>query len=238
MAWAGRSDLRSPIGRMPGGDAWRGPGGKGVCLPQPSTQTIAGRDDSRDERCASASCATRMAWRILQRAPESALADRLLALPDARAALTSRRSPTVLAREISARAADLDRRLPACCLFTSGSTGAPKGGPIAGEDLDRRAEAEVDCYGISAADRLLNGDCLLHSTLVSTRHSPASSPARSWCCSNPGCPKTCLAQSRDSVSPASPACQPSGETSADPGFASTSRVPARLRGMSRYPAAA
>ena len=49
-----------------------------------------------------------------------------------------------------------DEQTPGCCLFTSGSTGQPKGVLIAAADLDARAEAEVECFGLSADDVLLN----------------------------------------------------------------------------------
>ena len=43
-----------------------------------------------------------------------------------------------------------------CCLFTSGSTGEPKGVLISVDDLRDRAVAEVDWYGLTEADVLLN----------------------------------------------------------------------------------
>ncbi|MGA2500902.1 MAG: AMP-binding protein, partial [Tepidisphaeraceae bacterium] len=43
-----------------------------------------------------------------------------------------------------------------CCLFTSGSTGNPKGVLIAEADLRARADAEVECFGITSDDILLN----------------------------------------------------------------------------------
>lgn len=45
---------------------------------------------------------------------------------------------------------------PAICLFTSGSTGAPKGVLVSWSDLLQRAQAECDLFGISAEDRLLS----------------------------------------------------------------------------------
>jgi acyl-coenzyme A synthetase/AMP-(fatty) acid ligase len=43
-----------------------------------------------------------------------------------------------------------------CCLFTSGSTGEAKGVLISGQDLYERAYHEVEAFGITRADRLLN----------------------------------------------------------------------------------
>jgi acyl-coenzyme A synthetase/AMP-(fatty) acid ligase len=43
-----------------------------------------------------------------------------------------------------------------CCLFTSGSTGEPKGVLISERDLAARAWAEAQCYQLSAQDVLLN----------------------------------------------------------------------------------
>lgn len=44
---------------------------------------------------------------------------------------------------------------PGCCLFTSGSTGHPKGVLISAGDLDRRARAEADLYALTRDDVLL-----------------------------------------------------------------------------------
>lgn len=43
-----------------------------------------------------------------------------------------------------------------CCLFTSGSTGTPKGVVVSAKDLLERAWAEVECFGLSERDTLLN----------------------------------------------------------------------------------
>ena len=43
-----------------------------------------------------------------------------------------------------------------CCLFTSGSTGESKGVLISAPDLHQRAHHEVQAFGITRADRLLN----------------------------------------------------------------------------------
>lgn len=45
---------------------------------------------------------------------------------------------------------------PGCCLFTSGSTGTSKGVLISGDDLLSRASAEVEAFGMSDADKILN----------------------------------------------------------------------------------
>jgi len=52
--------------------------------------------------------------------------------------------------------ADVPAMLPGCCLFTSGSTGMPKGVLIGQADLHARAAAEVDWYGLRREDVLLN----------------------------------------------------------------------------------
>ena len=53
-------------------------------------------------------------------------------------------------------AADIPSTLPGCCLFTSGSTGVPKGVLIGHNDLYDRAAAEVEWYGLKPTDVLLN----------------------------------------------------------------------------------
>ncbi len=50
----------------------------------------------------------------------------------------------------------LDADRAAACLFTSGSTGEPKGVLIGAEDLMRRAEAEVLWFGLTSRDVLLS----------------------------------------------------------------------------------
>lgn len=49
-----------------------------------------------------------------------------------------------------------DPARPGCCLFTSGSTGAPKGVLIAHSDLCARAQAEAEWFGLTSDDVLLN----------------------------------------------------------------------------------
>jgi acyl-CoA synthetase (AMP-forming)/AMP-acid ligase II len=92
--------------------------------------------------------------RALEREPERSAAQRPLMLDVDRR--TPRRSAGALAAELAALAAELDERRAACCLFTSGSTGEPKGVLISGADLSRRARAEVECYELGPTDRLLN----------------------------------------------------------------------------------
>lgn len=49
-----------------------------------------------------------------------------------------------------------DENNPGCCLFTSGSTGEPKGVLIGSDDLCGRVAAEVDWYRVTESDVLLN----------------------------------------------------------------------------------
>jgi acyl-CoA synthetase (AMP-forming)/AMP-acid ligase II len=49
-----------------------------------------------------------------------------------------------------------DPDLPAVCLFTSGSTGTPKGVLVGRQDLLERADAEVECFGLTERDVLLS----------------------------------------------------------------------------------
>ena len=49
-----------------------------------------------------------------------------------------------------------DPDLPAVCLFTSGSTGTPKGVLVGRQDLLERADAEVECFGLTEHDVLLS----------------------------------------------------------------------------------
>jgi len=49
-----------------------------------------------------------------------------------------------------------DPKAEGCCLFTSGSTGTPKGVRIGLDDLVARAQAEVDCFGLTPDDVLLS----------------------------------------------------------------------------------
>jgi acyl-CoA synthetase (AMP-forming)/AMP-acid ligase II len=50
----------------------------------------------------------------------------------------------------------IDAERTGCCLFTSGSTGVPKGVRVGAQDLRARAQAEVAWYELTPADRLLN----------------------------------------------------------------------------------
>lgn len=49
-----------------------------------------------------------------------------------------------------------DASAPGACLFTSGSTGTPKGVLISAADLQDRAQAEADWFGLTRDDVLLN----------------------------------------------------------------------------------
>jgi acyl-CoA synthetase (AMP-forming)/AMP-acid ligase II len=60
---------------------------------------------------------------------------------------------------LSKTGADLpapDPSKPGCCLFTSGSTGSPKGVLIGAGDLAARARSEVEAYGLDENDVLLS----------------------------------------------------------------------------------
>lgn len=50
----------------------------------------------------------------------------------------------------------LEPESPALCLFTSGSTGLPKGVLIGGQDLLERAQAEIEWFGLTERDVLLS----------------------------------------------------------------------------------
>lgn len=51
---------------------------------------------------------------------------------------------------------DIAPTAPAVCLFTSGSTGTPKGVLVGNRDLLHRAEAEIECFGLTERDVLLS----------------------------------------------------------------------------------
>jgi acyl-CoA synthetase (AMP-forming)/AMP-acid ligase II len=60
------------------------------------------------------------------------------------------------ARECTVEETGVDMNAAAACLFTSGSTGGPKGVLISRKDLTRRVTAEIDWFGLTADDVLLS----------------------------------------------------------------------------------
>lgn len=83
--------------------------------------------------------------RAAAEAARSAL--QLLELPELLGSQSTMQDPPPLA---------LDTDREAVCLFTSGSTGNPKGVLVSWSDLCRRAQAECDLFGLSDRDRLLS----------------------------------------------------------------------------------
>jgi len=94
----------------------------------------------------------RTRWLVLGEAELTRLArkvcERLTARVDARGLTPPRGGAGHMSRE--------QPHMAGACLFTSGSTGLPKGVLISAQDLRARALAEVAWYGLSSADVLLN----------------------------------------------------------------------------------